>query len=93
MLAGDERKAREMHAEVEEQCVALQECSFLEGETLDDSARFLRILQVFFSSDHLTNTEARTHVVSDSHVAGSVPGRCSVLQGVLRQHADQLSVQ
>ena len=48
MLAGDERKALEMHAEVEEQRVALQECSFLEGETLDDSARFLRILQVGF---------------------------------------------
>ena len=35
-----------MYAEVEEQRVALQECTFLQRETLDDSARFLRILQV-----------------------------------------------
>ena len=54
MLACDKRRARETHAEIEEQRVALQECTFLESDTVDDSARFLRVLQVthyLFSPD------------------------------------------
>ncbi|KAK9845473.1 hypothetical protein WJX81_007397 [Elliptochloris bilobata] len=45
MLACDERRARDLLAEIEEQRVALLECTFLEKETMHDSARFLRILQ------------------------------------------------
>ncbi len=46
MLACDERKARDVYSEIEEQRVALQECTFLERDTMDDLARFMRTLQV-----------------------------------------------
>ncbi len=46
MLACDERQARDVYSEIEEQRVALQECTFLERDTMDDLARFTRILQV-----------------------------------------------
>ena len=46
MLACDERQARDVYSEIEEQRVALQECTFLERDIMDDLARFMRTLQV-----------------------------------------------
>jgi hypothetical protein len=45
MLACDERRARDTHADIETQRIALKECSFLDSAAAEDSARFLRTLQ------------------------------------------------
>jgi len=45
MLACDERRARDTHADIETQRIALKECSFLDSAAAEDSARFLRALQ------------------------------------------------